>query len=150
MPYARRLVGVDLSAGMLEKARARGGYHELQEAELVAYLDAHPLAFDVVVSADTLCYFGRLDGAIGAAASALRETGLLVFTVEAHEVETDYLLQPHGRYSHSRGYVRGRLETSGFVGARMLDVVLRKEAGKPVHGCLVTARRGACVLSTQA
>jgi predicted TPR repeat methyltransferase len=41
-PIARRLVGVDLSGKMLEKARERGGYDELVEAELTAYLESHP------------------------------------------------------------------------------------------------------------
>jgi predicted TPR repeat methyltransferase len=142
-PYARRLVGVDLSAGMLAKARARGGYDELHEAELVAYLNAHPQAFDVVVSADTLCYFGRLEGACAGAAAALRTGGLIVFTVEAHELAADHWLQPHGRYSHRRGYVNDTLEAAGFNAVGLSEVVLRKEAGKPVHGLLVAARRGA-------
>jgi predicted TPR repeat methyltransferase len=34
-PYARRLVGVDLSAKMLEKAAARGLYHRLERLDLV-------------------------------------------------------------------------------------------------------------------
>ena len=33
-PYARRLVGVDLSQGMLAKARARNAYDELAKSEL--------------------------------------------------------------------------------------------------------------------
>lgn len=37
-PWARRLVGVDLSAGMLAKARTKGTYDELVKAELTAYL----------------------------------------------------------------------------------------------------------------
>ena len=57
-PWARRLVGCDLSAAMMERARALGVYDELQKAELTAFLDAHPDAFDVVVSADTFVYFG--------------------------------------------------------------------------------------------
>ena len=41
-PYARRLVGVDLSAPMLAQARAREVYDELVKGELTAYLgDSH-------------------------------------------------------------------------------------------------------------
>ena len=39
---ARQLVGVDLSAGMLAKARERNVYDELHEGELVAFMRAHP------------------------------------------------------------------------------------------------------------
>lgn len=145
-PYARRLVGVDLSAGMLDKARRRGGYHELVTAELVAYLDQHQGNFHLIVSADTLCYFGLLDGAMRAAHRALRPDGLLVFTVEAQDDAAGgpgHQLQPHGRYCHSRAYVLDCLHSAGMDRADAQPVLLRKESGKAVQGWLVTARRPA-------
>lgn len=69
---ARRLVGVDLSSGMVAKARARVGYDELVVAQLTAYLQVHSDAYDVVVSTDTLIYFGDLSPVFAAALGALR------------------------------------------------------------------------------
>src|SRR4029450_12104702 len=99
-PYAQALVGVDLSANMLEKARVRGLYTQLVKGELVQFLRTQAPQ-DIVVSADTLCYFGRLEEAIQAMHGALRPGGHAVFTLEAHEAEGEYRLNPHGRYSHS-------------------------------------------------
>ena len=82
-PRAKQLVGVDLSPGMLARARARKKYDQLVEAELSAWLGSQRQAYDLIVSADTLCYFGALDQPLSAAASALRPAGRLVFTVEA-------------------------------------------------------------------
>lgn len=59
-PYARSLTGVDLSPGMLAKARAREAYDRLHEDEITHFLAAN-VAFDVIASADTLCYFGDLE-----------------------------------------------------------------------------------------
>lgn len=144
-PYARELVGVDLSAGMLDKARDRGGYHELVKAELVGYLQAHPACFDLIVSADTLCYFGRIDAAMMAAAQALRPGGWLIFTVESLAGETPdpagYRLQLHGRYAHERRYVEGCLADAGLRVVVTESVVLRKEVGEPVSGWLVAAQK---------
>lgn len=56
---------------MLRLAGERRVYDDLKKAELVTYLRGHPEAFDVVISADTLCYFGVLEGFAGAAFSAL-------------------------------------------------------------------------------
>ena len=143
-PYARRLVGVDLSAAMLELARKRGGYNELVEAELTDFLRRRPAAYDLIVSADTLCYFGALDAVATAGSNALRPGGDLTFTVERSdetEAPTGHRLHPHGRYSHSERYVRRVLGDAGLDVTSLREVELRKEAGKWVRGSLVTARK---------
>ncbi len=143
LPYARTLVGVDLSAQMLRRAITRGGYDELREAELVGFLQSRPAAFDVLVSADTLCYFGVLTDFAQAARASLDGPGWLVFTVEAHDDvpgAADYSLQGHGRYSHRAAYVIQTLVAAGFKPPVLRAVVLRKEALKPVQGWLVTTQ----------
>ncbi len=143
LPYARTLVGVDLSLAMLHKAAARQLYDQLTQAELVAFLRLRPAAYDVLVSADTLCYFGALEDFAGAARASLDPGSLLVFTVEAHDDVTgapDYTLHAHGRYSHRRGYVQDTLQGAGFEDLALGEVILRQEGNQPVHGWLVTAR----------
>jgi predicted TPR repeat methyltransferase len=142
-PFARRLTGVDLSPKMLEKAKERGVYDALDEAELTTYIAARPGAFDLIVSADTLVYFGDLGPVIAAAAAALRPGGHLVFTVEhAREAPPPgYRINPHGRYSHSEPYVRGALTAAGLTPLALTEVVPRNEKKQPVDGLLVTARR---------
>ena len=138
-PYARRLVGVDLSAGMIARAAERQVYDELHKAELVAFLQDRPKAFDIVASADTLVYFGALDEVVGAAAAALRPGGLLVFTLERLDGGgQDYALRPHGRYVHDRGYVARLLADAG-MDAVIVEAELRMEAGAPVIGLAVRA-----------
>jgi predicted TPR repeat methyltransferase len=83
-PFARSLTGVDLSEGMLRKAVERRLYDPLIQGELVAFLASQPAAYDLVISADTLCYFGDLTSFAVAAFNAVRDGGSLVFTVEAH------------------------------------------------------------------
>jgi predicted TPR repeat methyltransferase len=61
-PYARRLVGVDLSEGMLAHAKEKNVYDALIRTELTEYLRENSDAFDLIVSADTLVYFGDLAG----------------------------------------------------------------------------------------
>ena len=59
-PFARRLIGVDLSQGMLAHARDKNVYDALTKAELREYLHDNSEAFDLIVSADTLVYFGDI------------------------------------------------------------------------------------------
>ncbi|HZF30731.1 MAG TPA: tetratricopeptide repeat protein [Gammaproteobacteria bacterium] len=144
-PYASRLVGVDLSARMLDGARLRGVYHELVKAELTELIASLPPAtWDVIVSADTLCYFGALDTVFGAAARALRDGGLLIFTAESVAPElapNGHRINPHGRYSHTRAYLEQALAGSGFALDACEPNVLRTENKDPVDGFLVAARK---------
>ena len=142
-PYARRLTGVDLSAGMLAQAQRRAAYDSVARAELCTYLQENPAACDAVVSADTLCYFGALEDAFAAAQRALRPHGLLVFTVErAADAGPDYVIGAHGRYAHRSVYVQRALQGQDFTVLAAGHCILRLEGGVPVDGLIVSARRG--------
>jgi predicted TPR repeat methyltransferase len=143
--HARRLVGVDLSRKMLARARERGDYDDLIEAELTSFLDEQDSTYDVVASADTLCYFGVLEPVFAAAAKALRQGGRLIFTVEhlrGDDLEADYRIEPHGRYCHSEAYVKRALRESGLQLLSIDSEALRLEGGEPVPGLVVVARLG--------
>ncbi len=143
-PYASQLDGVVLSRGMLSKATMRGGYDELIHAELTAFLAGRHNGYDLVASADTLCYFGALEEVVAAAAACLRGGGLLAFTVEETQDQPDaptFHLHPHGRYSHTEAYVRQVLEQAGLWVALVRKATLRMEADRPVAGLLVAARK---------
>lgn len=144
-PWARTLAGCDLSVGMLKQARPRGVYDALHKAELVYYLDTQPGRFDAIVSADTLCYFGQLATVSAAAAKALRPGGWFIYTVEALDDghAAAHWLQSNGRYAHRRDHLADTLGAAGFAPPRIDAVELRLEAGRPVAGWLVTARREA-------
>lgn len=142
-PRASRLVGVDLSAGMIGQARRLGLYDELVEAELTGFLEAHPAAFDLIASSDTLNYFGALEEVLGAAARALRPGGHLVFTLERETGagQPPWHLQPNGRYGHSETYLRAAIDAAGLGLAALRTDVLRKEGAEPVAGWILTATR---------
>jgi predicted TPR repeat methyltransferase len=142
--YARHLVGVDLSPGMLAKASGRDVYDDLVYSELTAYLSSRHAACDLIVSADTLCYFGTLDAVLRAAAGTLRGNGYLMFTVEhatQEEAPQGFCIHPHGRYSHTEGYVRDILSQAGLSLTSIGEEVLRKEGDKPVAGLVVVAHK---------
>jgi predicted TPR repeat methyltransferase len=144
-PYARRLVGVDLSARMLAQAQARNVYDELVKRELTAYLRDSPGAFDVIVSADTLVYFGPLEGVVLVSADALRPGGQLIFTVEERidaRSGAGYSISPHGRYSHTRQYLE-RVLVDAHLRPEIVPAELRLEAGDPVPGLVVRATKPA-------
>jgi predicted TPR repeat methyltransferase len=145
-PRVGRLTGVDLSGRMLARAKVRQVYDELIEAELTNFLNWSEAAFDAIVSADVLCYFGDLSPALCACARALKPGGHLIFTVETlyAEQEASYQLNEHGRYSHGQHYVEQSLADAGLTLINLESAILRLESGQAVGGFLVTARCKSC------
>ncbi len=142
--YSRRLVGVDLSPAMLDRARRLNVYDELVAAELTTYLNGVSGAFDLIASADTMSYFGVLEPMIAAMTGALRDGGHVVFTCEEYtgqDPERGYHLGHHGRYRHTRKYLKQCLADAGLTTCGFSTAVLRQEAGKPVEAFVVQARK---------
>ncbi|MGE5539743.1 MAG: tetratricopeptide repeat protein [Gemmatimonas sp.] len=135
-PMARTLVGVDLSANMLDQARARGVYDDLVKAEIGAFLAPRRSAFDLLIAADVLVYIGDLEALFGEAKRALREGGGFILSVESHDGE-GFAIRPSRRYAHSLSYLRSVAERHGFVEQRVASVVVREEEGQDIPGFIV-------------
>lgn len=133
-PYARTLVGSDLSPRMVARAAQRGIYDELHCEDLVKTL-ARAREVDLIVAADVVIYVGALEAMFTACASALRPGGILAFSVERSERE-DYVLQPTLRYAHADAYIRRLAAAHGLAVARTEPSVLRVDNGRPVQGDL--------------
>ncbi len=144
-PYARLLVGVDLSGKMLEQAHLRGGYDQLVKQEITLYLTTVHSAFDIAIAADTMMYFGDLSEVLAAMAVSLRPGGYFIFTLESVSeplhAGADFYLHASGRYRHTPDYVRRSLARAGLLTESLLETVLREEMRQPVAGMQVIAQR---------
>lgn len=140
-PWAAVLDGVDLSPGMLDKARERAVYNALEEADLVTFCRQRPVRYDLIVAADVLCYIGELSAAMTQFFGALTPAGTLAFSVETLQAPEGYTLDPSGRYKHDPEYICQCLESAGLIIRQTQDAVLRSEYGVPVSGMVVVAQK---------
>ena len=127
---AAHLVGVDLSAEMIEKARERGIYDRLEVAEIVDWLSRTQEPFDLIVACDTFIYFGDLSQVIAPASRLLKPDGLIVFSVE-HGTRPPYQLTDSGRYVHHIEHIEEVARSLGLQ-SRHREAFLRMEYGKEV------------------
>ncbi|HLH95163.1 MAG TPA: tetratricopeptide repeat protein [Xanthobacteraceae bacterium] len=143
-PLAGNLVGVDMSASMLELARQRGVYDELFCGELIDFLRSHRARCDLALAADVLVYLGDLGRLFACVHQTLAPGGRFVFSVEAAEggeLGQDFVLQPTLRYAHSAAYLRRQAEKHGFVFEAIEMQALRREEDRDINGHLVILRR---------
>lgn len=137
---SRTLVGVDLSEKMLQQARARGQYDKLACAEITAWLADGTHAFDLVVAADVLVYFGDLLPLLGGVERVLHGHGWLACSVETHAGE-GYVLQPSSRYAHATAYVERVAAAAGLRLHAAQPAILRRDRGAAVHGAILLLQK---------
>ncbi len=126
------LTGVDLSAAMIEAARARGVYDLLARADVVDFLRADGPAFDLVTCADVLIYVGDPAPLLRAVAARLAPGGRFAFTVE--RCAQGWRLEPHARYSHASELIEALAARHRLAVARRDEIALRVEHGRTVPG----------------
>jgi predicted TPR repeat methyltransferase len=137
------IVGVDLSAEMIEKAYRHNVYAQFNQVNVLDALQATPENhYDVITALDVLNYVGDLSTVVPNAQRILTAGGRFVFSCESAspEVKT-FELQSSVRYAHQQDHVHQLLVSAGFKDIAIEQRKLRLERSKPVQGFLVTARK---------
>jgi predicted TPR repeat methyltransferase len=132
-PIVDLLDGVDLSPRMLERARARGVYDRLHEADVVEHLATTGARHDLIVATDVFIYIGDLAPLFETARAALAGGGLLAASIERHD-GVDVRLAPTGRYQHARAYLERLAAAHDFATLAFDACEQRLEAGAFING----------------
>ncbi|MAZ44662.1 MAG: hypothetical protein CMF48_05775 [Legionellales bacterium] len=129
-----RLVGIDISSQMLAQAKKLDAYHRLHEGDITAVLNHHYVGLaDIIIAGDVLGYIGALENVFKSVAQALKNNGYFVLSIEL-SADTDWSLQPTGRYQHSREYVQRTAQMFGLQPIDARHFSLRVQDGSPVPG----------------
>ena len=137
-PHLGSLAGIDVSPAMIARAAERGLYDSLATGDIVAFLEQSDAAWDLVVAADVLIYFGDLAPVMRGVAHRLAPHGRFVFTTEDAGDERIRLHQGL-RYAHSAEYLRETLAASGLACLSIEPTATRREDERPVAGWIVVA-----------
>lgn len=127
--------GVDISENMLNLARQKNIYADLQQADILDYLHNSSADFACIIAADVFCYFGDLRPIFSACFPTR-----LIFSVETDSQTEKYTIQANGRYKHNPEYLRQILQNLGYNQITQHNLVLRCENGYDVNGCIISAQ----------
>jgi predicted TPR repeat methyltransferase len=136
--YQCRLIGVDLSARMVELAALKNVYDQLIVAEIADFLrSTQSNHFDLIIAADVFNYVGALDTVLAEARRVSKTDGMLFFTVEhGIDQQADICLATTARFQHSMPYLRRVCELSGWQIEALDKVDLRLQGGTWVAGLM--------------
>lgn len=138
------LIGVDQSLKMLEQAARHQVYEKFHSVDLKDALANTPEnLYEYITALDVFIYVGDLSTSIPNANRILKQGGQFIFSCEkADENGPDLILLPENRYAHKASHIAALCQKSGFSDIGIEELVIRYEAGQPVQGFLVTARKG--------
>jgi len=140
-PFAKKLIGVDVSLKMLEKAAEKKIYDRLEAVDILQDWK-FPQKFDLIYSSDVFVYFGNLYPIIRSASSYLVSGGIIAFSAERlDDPSMGYRLFPSSRYAHSQAYIQDVLSHHGLHILEETKADIRKESGNQVKGLLFVAKK---------
>lgn len=127
--------GVDISANMIELAKAKGIYDNLYQEDISVFLKHHPARhYDWILAMDVFCYMGDLKPLL----EQIQKTKFC-FSVESGDEERhqNFYLSPEGRYKHKKSYISNLLKQLNIKNAQIEELAIRQENGHDVKGLLV-------------
>ena len=127
------ITGIDVSAGMLDKARARGIYDQLICADICQALRSIDRSFSVVTCSSALYHWANLTTFFDSVASVLLPNGHLIFSVDPASDEMDIGQSAPGEYAHSRSYIRRITTSAGF---REISITIDAHRSYPGFWCV--------------
>jgi predicted TPR repeat methyltransferase len=134
-------IGIDLSPGMIERARVTGLYAELEIADMLEGLRRRADASaDLVLAADAMVYVSELTPVMAEVKRVLVPGGLLAFTVETHAGD-EVIIGDGLRYAHGAEYLQGAIAAAGLAVAHFEAASSRTEDNAPVPGLVVVATK---------
>jgi predicted TPR repeat methyltransferase len=130
---AHHLIGIDISAKMLQMARDKDIYHDLIHGDVCEELQLLPGLYDLFIATDVMVYIGNLAPLFKAVALKAGPEAFFVFSVES-VAGRDFILQPTGRYGHASPYIARLAASCGFQVLTREEAPIRKEGDAWIPG----------------
>lgn len=149
-PSVKRMVGVDLSPEMIDKARERACYDELIVGDVECILENNDdetcpeqavrrkqVKYDVIFACGLLVYIKDLRSVFSSVQKSLAPGGLFAFSAECIDGGDDlFVLQSCARFAHQRTYVDELASEFGFEAKALETSDIRRHNGRDVKGIL--------------
>ena len=131
-PYAKTLIGIDLSSEMLAYAERSKQYDILFEADIEDYLSEKFEYYDIVVAAAVFIHFLNLENIFSLILNSLKKDGKFIFTVFESQKQDKYL-NDFLMYSHSDEYISSLASRFNFRIVYRERAIHEYQEEKPIY-----------------
>ena len=139
--FSDRIVGVDISPKMLEKAKEKSIYSKVICQDILSLSSEEK--FDIAVAADVFTYFRDVKLPLEKMRSVVKDKGYILFTIVTPEKFTfkKVMQEPNGRYDHVLHHIIKIAKKMRLKVVAKDYYIMRKEMGKNIKGVLLTLRK---------
>lgn len=132
------LVGIDVSKNMLLEAKKSNFYDLLIQNNLQNQNVFKENYFDLIIAADVLPYFGRLENIFLNIKNILNKNNIFLFNIELLEnpANLDFSLQSTGRYAHNMAYIEKLAQQFNFEILENITSTIRSQHDQDIVGML--------------
>lgn len=139
-PFCSSLIGIDLSPNMIEIAQKKSIYDQLICADIMATQAQYSQKVDLLLTADTVPYFGDLHSLFQLSLQYLKSDGYWILSIES-DYSKPYDLMTSARFSHSPDYIIDLASQYGFSVFHSENVQLRTQQNQYITGMLFALQR---------
>ena len=121
-----KLIGVDFSKEMLQKAEQKNVYSQLTEKEVTAFLKTDTLQYHYIIAVELSGYLPSLENFISLVRERMTTNGLFIFSIENTTTAKNELSE-RGRYLYAPKAVEKLMKENNFQVVQTKELALRKE-----------------------
>ena len=134
----RHLTGLDLSDGMLKKAKETACYEKLIQSDAVNYLATSCKKYDLITAVEVLGYLPEISELFRQVSTHLKKKGIFAFSVET-TTSSKPELAFHGRYVYPLSHIIKCLKNHGLSVISQKETPLRLEGQTMAPGLIIIA-----------
>ena len=134
------LVGVDISEGMLEKARQTNRYTRLVRQDIEAYLQQSSDQYDLITALEVLGYLPEIQPLFIRVFDHLKPGGFFAFSVELSP-ENKTILSPNGRYLYIMKDIYRAVRQKSWKIVTERKINLRREKKSYADGVIMILKK---------
>lgn len=139
-PFCSSLNGIDISPNMIELAQKKSLYDSLICADIMTLQTQFIQKVELLLTADTVPYFGDLNPLFHLAQQYLQSRGYWLLSIES-DYNQPFNLMTSARFSHSPDYLSALASQYGFSIFHSENIQLRTQQNQYITGMLFALQR---------